>query len=198
MLKNDVFAEGMAGMCEVFRHEMSKAVLTIYYRALEGLTGDQFKSACAHIVSTRKYTNFPMPAEFLEHVHGNPEDKALMELHVVEKAMRDHGAYSSVIFSDPVTMAVISRWEGGWPGICGIQDHEWRFARKDFVRLWGAYSTRVLPKAPAHLIGITEGNNAVSGYPDEIPKPILIAGEGVVALVSGEPISLPEADHGQD
>ena len=95
MLNKKVFSEGFAGMCEMFGKEPSPALLKLYYEVLKQLTGEQFKSACVHIVSTHKYNSLPKPAEFLEFVHGVPEDRALLELQTVEKAMREVGAHES-------------------------------------------------------------------------------------------------------
>lgn len=47
---------------------------------------------------------------------GFVEDRAIIEVSKVLEAVRQHGAYSNVIFDSPVTQAVIARAYGGWQG----------------------------------------------------------------------------------
>ena len=97
-------------------------------------------------------------------------DRAIVETGKVLEAVRRHGVYSSVVFDDPVTQAVIVRTYGGWPQLCAACDAEG--FRREFSRTWMAYFRQGI-KLFGHLPGTFEITNRNNGYHEHIPPPIL-------------------------
>lgn len=99
------------------------------------------------------------------------EDMAIVEVGKLVEAVRRHGAYSSVVFDDPVTQAVIIRSYGEWPRLCSECDA--KDFRREFVRTWMAYFRQGLQGA-GHLAGTFELTNRSNGFYAHIPPPTLI------------------------
>ena len=119
-------------------------------------------------------------------------------------AIGRHGAYSSVVFDDAVTQAVIVQAYGGWPKLCqtcGVEESE-NWFRRNFAKTWAAYSRQGV-KQSGHLPGLFEITNHSNGYHEHIDPPKLIgdsakaravleAGKSVLALTEG-----PDAVRGE-
>ena len=108
------------------------------------------------------------------------EDMAIVEVGKVLEAVRKHGAYSSVVFDDPVTQAVISRSYGGWPRLCTECDA--KGFRREFARAWAAYCRRKVEHF-GHLPGISEITNRSNGFHEHIPPPKLIGDQEIARAV---------------
>lgn len=163
MLKFDVFAEGMYALCAIFEREPNKILLNAYYAVLKGLSDEQFRSAVTVILKTKKFFKMPLPAELLEMVNGRPQDAAILALEKVERAIREVGSYCTVVFDDPVIHRTIESFEGGWQGICEMPLADWKFARKDFIKMYEAFSVNPGLNAPVKLIGRIEHMNGLNG-----------------------------------
>jgi len=99
------------------------------------------------------------------------EDRAIVEVGNVLSAVSKYGAYSSVVFDDPVTQAVIVRHYGGWVRFCSECDD--KGFRREFVHVWMAYHRQEI-RHTGHLPGIFEITNKAHGYHEHIPPPKLI------------------------
>ena len=99
------------------------------------------------------------------------EDKAIIEVCKVLKAVRKYGAHSSVVFDDPVTLAVITHIYGGWPELCAECNAEGFY--REFVRIWAAYFRQGV-KHFGHLPGLFEIANRSNGFCEQMPPPKLI------------------------
>lgn len=108
------------------------------------------------------------------------EDMAIIEVGKVLEAVRKHGAYSSVVFDDPVTQAVIVRTYGGWPRLCSECDA--KGFRREFVRTWAAYCRHKV-ECFGHLPGIFENANRSNGFYEHVPLPKLIGDQEIAHAV---------------
>ena len=108
------------------------------------------------------------------------EDMAIVEVGKVLEAVRKHGAYSSVVFDDPVTQTVIVRTYGGWPRLCSECDA--KGFRREFVRTWAAYCRQEVEHF-GYLPGIHESTNRSNGYYEYIPPPRLIGDPEIARAV---------------
>lgn len=164
MTQNDFlqFGELMAVLGEAFSKEPSAYKIEIYFRALKDLSIEEIKTAVDNIIKTRTITGtFPLVSEIREAVNGNIDDKAVIAISKIEDAIRSIGAYSNVVFDDPLIHAVIVRY-GGWVKLCEVTSDEWKFLRKDLEKHYKAlartYSnSNHLPEVPSVLIGIHGG-----------------------------------------
>ena len=184
-MTRQVFLKYFTAICEVFEKQPSDILVETYYQTLKGLSDEQLAAAVNEIHRTRRFPKLPMPAEFLEAALGRKEDLAIFALQKVRGAIQRHGAYDSVIFDDPAIHSTIEAL-GGWIKICSMQEEEFKWAEKDFMKIYQAFSGKSV-KAPTKLIGITEQQNSARGFFDHIPKPVYIGDKKkALAWVEGE------------
>ena len=158
------FAQIMIGLAENYGQTLTTAGLKLRFEALRQFPLDAVKAASMSLLASRKYNSMPTVADFLEHIGGgNAEDKAEIEAGKVVEAVRSVGAYRSVVFDDPVTMAVISRAFGGWVRLCqNMTDREEKFFRREFKQAYGSYSRQGIREGGA-LLGLAESQNVGRG-----------------------------------
>ncbi len=192
------FSELMQGVAECYGQSLSAQGVALRFVMLEAFDFAEVRKAALSLMSTRKYTTMPTPADFLEHMNGgSAEDKAEVEAGKVLNAIGRYGGYASVVFDDAVTQAVIVQAYGGWAKLCadcGVEESEHWF-RKGFAKTWAAYSRQGMAHT-GHLPGRTEIANRSSAFEDNVPTPVLIgdptkaravlhAEKSVPALTSG-------------
>jgi hypothetical protein len=165
MLGKRVFANWMACLSEVFGKEVTEARAEIYYRVLSDLSDEEFARACRVVLSTKKMSVLPLPAEILEAARGDSEAVALMAFQKVVDAVAHHGAYASVVFDDPVIHKVLATM-GGWEEFCNIPADEMVFRRKDFLRSYVAFlrSDTTMENIPTCFLGLVDRANENSGF----------------------------------
>ena len=172
----DRFDALIQGVAECYGQSLSAQGIALRFKLLAQFDFAEVEKAALSIMATRKYTSMPTPADFLEHISGgSAEDKAEVEAGKVLEAIERHGGYSSVVFDDPVTQAVIVQAYGGWPKLCadcGVEESE-NWFRKNFTKTWAAYSRQGV-KQNGHLPGQFEITNHASGYYEHIEPPKLV------------------------
>lgn len=160
----------LTGLSEVYGGGLSEAALEIYIDLLEPYGVERVRQAVNSIVRTRKYSTFPTPAEFIEHIDP-PEQQSVTANRAyrrVEHAFEIAGYYQSVEFDDPcITQAILAM--GGWMDFynrCFGQD--WHFVQKEFERRYSEY--RKMPHVHNEiLIGYVDKTNQ-----EPNPKPTRI------------------------
>ncbi len=183
MLDPKKFNEGMAILCEMFDRQATDFLLKGYYMVLKDLSPQEFETAIGYVLESHKFCKMPLPAEIKECIRGNQTDKAILALDKLERAMSSVGKYRSIVFDDPLIMAVVSSM-GGWPKLCSMDADEWKWSRKDFEKIYRAYSAQPLERLqiPERLAGIAERDNGAKGF-DEVPQ-IAFVGERHVPLLT--------------
>lgn len=162
--KDERFVFIMAALAEASGQELSEMKVRIYAKALEDLPIADIERAAWEIIKTRKFATFPKVAEIREAIHGNPEDRAIIALDKLEKAMREVGGYQSVCFDDPVIHMAVDSFSGGWPAICNMPHEEWKWARKEFVTLYQTFTHQPKHEVAPRLTGIHEHTNRLNGH----------------------------------
>lgn len=201
----DRFDALIQGVAECYGQSLSAQGIALRFRLLEEFDYAEVEKAALSVMATRKYTSMPTPADFLEHITGgSAEDKAELEAGKVLDAIGRHGAYSSVVFDDAVTQAVIVQAYGGWPKLCqtcGVEESE-NWFRKNFAKTWAAYSRQGV-KQSGHLPGLFEITNCSNGYHEHIDPPKQIgdpAKASAVLEAGNSPLALtkdPDAMRGE-
>ncbi len=168
------FAEIMQGLAENFGGELSRPGLKMRFELLKPYPIEAVEQMALRLLATRKYTRMPTVAEMLEHLgDGSVEDRAEIEAAKVLTAIGDVGGYQSVVFDDPVTMAVIHGSYGGWRLLCAeTSEADARWFRQQFAKTYGAYARRDV-RVFGHLPGKME-IDAGAGEALRLPKPVLI------------------------
>lgn len=155
-------------LCETYNREATKSLSLSYYMILQHLEFEDFKSAVVAILSSRKYSSLPLPADIIEAINGSSDDKALLALHELEDAMSRVGAYNSVCFKDVMIMESIHRL-GGWIKLCRTTEDEWKFLKKEFMNVYKTLS-KISFEAPAYLVGIEQRDAEANGYFEDAQK----------------------------
>ena len=179
-MQREIFNKYFQGLCIIFDREPNEAFLEIYFGTLKELDDDEFIRSVNHVLRNYKYTKFPMPAEFIQAVREDGEGEKVLALEKLQKAIGQVGAYRSVIFDDPAISQTI-KMLGGWPKVCSMTDEEWKWASKDFLKIYQIFKRR--GGEIEKLIGISEQENFNRGYLGYIPEPVFI---GDKKLINGE------------
>lgn len=189
------FMQAMTGASEVLGGEMTKPKLAMYFKALEHLPMERVEQALMRAVRELKF--FPKPVELLDLMGAgrvNLADMALCESAKAIEALEKVGAYSSVTFDDPVTMAVIERGFGGWPEFSqSVRSEGAKWITKDFCRLYEAFAKQGV-QVHGHLPGISEQDNALRGFDRFIQRPALVGDpqKAKAVLEAGRQDALPQ------
>lgn len=173
----------MAALGEAAGQESSAFKEKVYAEALKDVPIGQIESAAWEIIRNRTLSTFPKVGEIREYIHGGKsEDKAVLALNKLERAMSSVGKYRSVTFDDPFITATVSAM-GGWPKICCMEQDEWKWARKDFDKIYRAFSQQPIAslQIPEHLPGIEERDNSANGY-NAASKVVLVGYKNVPLL----------------
>lgn len=176
----------MSSLAETYGQETNPFKEKVYAKALADAPIEAIEQAAWEIIRTRTLASFPKPGEIREYLNGGKaEDKAVLALDRLERAISSVGKYRSVAFADTTIMAVVHSM-GGWVKLCSMEADEWKWARKDFEKIYRAYSA--LPadrlQIPEHLSGIAERDNSASGLKDKSEEIIFIGGPRNVPLLS--------------
>lgn len=163
----------MFALAEAVSQEITPFKIEIYFKALEDLSIEDIERAVWSIIRTRTTVTFPKVAEIRQALHGNVSDRAEIAWNKLVGAIRSIGAYSSVIFDDPVIHAIVER-EGGWGKLCDKTSEELKWFGKDFLRMYSVYEEQVTNgnmTVAGILPGMHEIHNAAKGLTDHIPSP---------------------------
>lgn len=153
--------------------ELTPEIFKIWLMALDPYPFEKIRKAFNRFINTE--SRMPMPADIINIIRGSEKDRALAALIKVDRAIRTHGAYATVVFDDPGITAVIKEL-GGWIHLCGLTEAELIWWRKDFRERYELgirgelkeTEEQTSPKLP----GLFELSNMEAGYPP--PPPVLI------------------------
>src|SRR5260370_24853503 len=113
------FTAGVMALADLTQFTMTETLLGLYFKALADLSIEQFEAAVEILARTSCRYGMPKPVEIREAALGSPGDQAVLAWERVLTALRHHGRYVSVDFTDPVIHRVIADL-GGWPKLCDL------------------------------------------------------------------------------
>lgn len=165
MLDKIKFLDLISGLTDIFDAALSDFAIELYYETLKEFDYESVSRACKEIIKTHKYNSMPKPAEFLEFITGNPEDKAMLAWDAVIRAVRHCGYLQAPDFEDNVISHCIAHL-GGWEWLCNQTTEELKFIAKDFRQAYHVFAKRQNAE-PARLTGFIERRNRELGYEKE-------------------------------
>ena len=173
MLETDkkAFAAMMNSIAEMYANrQMTKSVLRVYWAALKHLVLDEVRYGLnLHVRNPDTGMFLPKPADIIRHIDGSSASQAKMAWTQVDKAIRYHGAWASVVFvEEPRIHAVIADM-GGWIKLCATSEREYAFRQNEFEKRYRGYLQAMPEHYPATLVGIAETQNATQGLPIAAP-----------------------------
>ncbi len=172
MNSNDkhAFAQVLQVVYDLYGKDLSEAVMAFWWAALTPYDFAAVRDALnRHAANPDNGQFIPKPADVVKLIGGGTMDAAMVAWSVVDKAVRSVGPYQSVVFDDPITMAVLSDM-GGWIGLGKCTDEEWPFKAREFENRYRGYRVRgSVSNVPEKLIGIVDAENGPAGIEDSAP-----------------------------
>ena len=173
MLETDkhAFAAMMQSTCKLYsKPRMDVEVMRMYWAALEHLDLDDVRHGLnLHVRNPDTGMFLPKPADIIRHIDGSSDSQAKVAWSQVDKAIRYHGAWASVVFvEEPRIHAVISDM-GGWIKLCATSEREYAFRQNEFEKRYRGYLQTKPEHYPSTLVGIAETQNATQGLPIAAP-----------------------------
>lgn len=186
MLESDkkAFAELIAGVFAYHRTPVTPAVISVYWRACQAYSMAQVTKAIDALTADAEAGRFvPKIADIVRALQGTQTDRALIAWGKVAAALSDVGAYTDVVFDDPlIHLCIVDH--GGWPKFCRTPFDEQSYLQHRFCESYRAYAARGVPSEyPCRLTGAGSGADdwAKRGLPP--PEPRLVGDKSKALLV---------------
>lgn len=164
------FADIWGAAWAMYGKSVSPQLLSIAFEALRAYSIEEVRLGLTrHIQSPDTGQFFPKPADVIKHIDGNSTTKAMIAWNKVDKAVRQIGSWTSVMFDDALIHRVISDM-GGWRDLCKADDKQYPFMQKDFITRYQNYLLRnEIGEYPKLLTGIADQQNQQNGFATQTP-----------------------------
>lgn len=168
--EQEAFGKLMVGMGELYRCQISKMLIKIYWDILKAFCWqDVLKAFEAHAKDPDAGQFMPKPADIVRVIQGNSQCHGLEAWTKFEKAIRLVGPYRSVTFDDPI-IHVVTQDMGGWIKLCLTSQKDVPFVAKEFQTRYASHRYQIPTCYPTYLTGINEHQNALNGFAIEPPR----------------------------
>jgi hypothetical protein len=158
------FTNLLAGIAKAFSKELSDELIDFYWEMLSDFSFTEIKQAIfLHGTNPETGKFFPLPADIVAAIRGNPKDRALWAWAKIADAMRLVGAYSSIAFDDALIHVTLDDM-GGWQKICATKVDHMPFVGKEFQERYRSYVLHAPPRHRSYFVGIVENQNSLCGY----------------------------------
>lgn len=165
----EAFASLLSDAMAFYRQDMNRFALSVWWQACAGFDIEQVRKAItAHAMDPERGQFAPKPADIVRQLQGTQTDRALVAWGKFHEAMQRVGAYTSVVFDDPVIHAVAEDL-GGWVAACRAEVDELPHLQRRFCDSYRAYARREDVPFPAKLLGSHDQDNAARGYRHSSP-----------------------------
>lgn len=166
----DKFTKMLCAIGDMKRQPQSPWAIGVWWKALEHYDFAGVEDALIRHVQNPDNGQFmPAPADVIRLIKGNTVDAALVAWAKVDKAVREAGPWTDVVFDDPLIHRVLEDM-GGWVGFGAKTDKEWPFVAKEFETRYRGYRTRAdLDAYPALLTGVFNTFNSYEGLAQQPP-----------------------------
>jgi hypothetical protein len=157
-----------------YKQNASEFTLQVWWEACKGYNLEQVnKALTAHATDPERGQFAPKVADIVRQLSGTATERATVAWGKVYEAMQRVGAYTDVVYDDPVIHAVIKDM-GGWPKMCRTENESLSFVQHRFCETYRAYANRGGFEYPKFLIGdrSPDGDYLKRGLPVPIPVPI--------------------------
>ena len=162
MLNKSDFINAMSGLCELYNKIPSEFILDVYYKIFQDYDISQFNRAVTECIKSNKYNVLPKPAEILEFLEGDKDDKALVAWVMAKNGVQQFSYYGSPKFDDPIISHCIQEL-GGWMEFCSVSLSELPFVEKRFMDYYRLFLRRGVNQSK-QLTGFIELKNNQAGY----------------------------------
>jgi hypothetical protein len=177
------FVAVMSAVAETLGYpKLAENGMKLFFDLLKPYTFEQVARALhVHLLES---PYMPKPVDIISRIDGSVDDRAIKAWHRVLEAARQHGAYESVKFDDPVIHFCIERM-GGWQKVCMMTEDELPFRERDFRELYKLGRNVGWKDVPKYFPGHHEINNRINGYLEFIPALVEIVDTETKRLAAG-------------
>lgn len=166
------FLNLLTGVCSVYGKTMNEPLLEIYWQALARFEFDAVNRAFnSHVNNPDKGQFMPKPADVVEFLEGTKQTQSLQAWTKVLTAIKNIGAYPSLVFDDAIIHAAIEEM-GGWIELCRVSTEQLQFRAQEFSKRYAAHVMQPPISYPKKIIGLIEQTNQGAGY--KIEPPVLV------------------------
>ena len=158
----------------IYGRDMDDLALMMVFRALSKFDiADIQRALDRHMNDSDQGRFMPKPADIVKYIEGDSGGKGLMAWAKFVDAIARPGVWESVVFDDPLIMAVIENM-GGWIKWERVTNDELPFLKNDFVKLYKSFQITPPVRYPHKLIGKSEAYNSISGFSSFVKEPHMI------------------------
>lgn len=178
----DQFVTMLTAVGDLYGKPPSEMAITLWWGALQQYDLAAVRQGFDRHVRNPDTGQFaPKPADIVKMLQGSTQDAALLAWAKVDRAVREVGPFSSVVFDDPIIHRVLHDM-GGWIQLGDKTEKEWPFIAKEFENRYRGYRMRnEQPEYPRVMLGAAEAQNSKNGH--ESQPPILIGDADAAARV---------------
>jgi hypothetical protein len=165
--KND-FLQALNRVAECYGKTFNESVGEMYWKSLKRFDLEMVEEAIYDHLDDDAGKHMPLPADIIQRVAGNAEEKAYIAWQRVVRAIRHLGSYHSVVFDDARIHAVIDDM-GGWVNLCHTREKELFMKEHEFEKRYAFYFLYPPEVYPRALIGLHDHENKLYGFESEAP-----------------------------
>lgn len=136
------FQQHLTGVMSFYRQDASPFALSVWWLACKAFDFEQVsKALTGHAMDPDRGQFAPKPADIVRQLGGTSTDKAAVAWGKAYEAAARVGAYTDVVFDDPVIHATIQDL-GGWVKFCRTETEELSYLQHRFTESYRAYTNR--------------------------------------------------------
>lgn len=167
------FVGMVAEILSFYGKEISKFSAQVWWETCRRFDFEAVRRAFSiHVQDPDRGQFCPKPADIIRLLEGGSGDRSMQAWSRVERAIRELGGLSSVVFDDPTIHAVIQDM-GGWERLCDTpEERELQFRGNEFRKRYQGYALRPPQQYPPVLHGRIARQRARDSFP--LPKPDLV------------------------
>lgn len=157
-----------------YRQDVSSYSLSVWWSACQPFELEQVtKALTAHAMDPDGGQFAPKPADIVRQLAGTATDRAQVAWGKAHDAASGVGAYSDVVFDDPVIHAVITDM-GGWPKFCRTETAELGYLQHRFCESYRAYAGSQSFEYPKLLGGARSPDDVYAMRGLKAPAPAVV------------------------
>lgn len=166
-----------------YRQNVTEFSAAVWWEACKPFDLQQVSRALTRHATDPERGQFPpKPADIIRVLQGTTSDRAAIAWGKVHEAMSDVGAYSDVIFDDPVIHAVVDDL-GGWPKMCRTETKDLSYLQHRFSESYRAYAAKGQFDYPRRLSGDRSPDEEYEKKGIKPPAPAVIGNPEQARLV---------------
>jgi len=168
------FSVLLADVLAFYGQEANPFSASVWWAACEAFSFEQVSRALSRHATDPERGQFPpKPADIVRQLQGTATDRSLVAWGKFFDAICRVGAYTDVVFDDPVIHAVVEDL-GGWQKVCRSEMSELSYTQHRFTEAYKAYLQRGQFEYPRRLMGDRSPDDVYARRGLPPPKPAII------------------------